>query len=120
GRGLVADAHEREAAIVRRVRHGPKPSPRTAESTTEPAPLRQRRDRDQHDQRSADQNQSGNPAMSHQYPSRSVPSFVPFTDPWVSHSSDARKSRRRFFSHIALCEEHARSTNNFFGVARSA
>src|SRR2546427_7287375 len=55
----------------------------------------------------------------HQYPSRSIPSFVPFTEPCVSHSSDARNNIRWFFSHIALWEEHPRSMNTFWRAPRS-
>src|SRR5579864_3560212 len=48
-----------------------------------------------------------------------MPSCLPCTEPWVSHSSDARNSRRWFFSHMALCEEQARSTKIFLEEPRS-
>src|SRR5580658_6244394 len=49
-----------------------------------------------------------------------MPSGLPSTVPLVSHSADALKSRLWFFSHIALCEEQARSTNTFLGDPRSS
>src|SRR5258705_8284856 len=54
------------------------------------------------------------------YPSFSIPDFMPLTVPCVSHSSDARNSNRWFRSHIALCDEHARSTNTFSAEPASA
>src|SRR5580698_6635570 len=48
-----------------------------------------------------------------------MPSCLPWTVPCVNHSSDALNSSRWFFSHIALCEEQARSTNTFFGEPKS-
>src|SRR6266403_474202 len=44
--------------------------------------------------------------------SRTIDGFH-LTEPRVSHSSDARNSSRWFFSHVALCDEQARSTNTF-------
>src|SRR4051812_15993724 len=49
-----------------------------------------------------------------------MPLFAPPTEPSLSHSSDARNRIVWFISHIALCDEHARSTNTFSGAARSA
>src|SRR5262249_52451609 len=40
--------------------------------------------------------------------------------PSFSHSSEALKSSKWFFSHIALCDEHARSTMTFSFEPRSA
>src|SRR5271157_1451512 len=48
-----------------------------------------------------------------------MPSCLPCTVPCVSHSRDAWKSSKWFFSHMALCEEQARSTNTFLGEPRS-
>ena len=41
------------------------------------------------------------------------PLSIPSTVPSLSHSRDARNSRSRFISHIALCEEQARSRRIF-------
>ena len=59
-------------------------------------------------------------AGSVQYPSFTSPSDIPFTLPSLSHSSEALNSSRWFFSHMALCEEQARSTNTFCFAPRSA
>src|SRR5206468_6379219 len=75
----------------------PKPSPRTAESeaAAEPAPLRERGDRNQRRQRRPEQHACGRTATSHQYPSRTVPSFAPFTDPVVSIAKTSKPARAR-------------------------
>src|ERR1700690_40894 len=48
-----------------------------------------------------------------------MPSGLPLTVVEVSHSSEALNSRRGFFPHMALCEEHARSIKTFFDEPRS-
>src|ERR1700680_822728 len=48
-----------------------------------------------------------------------MPSGLPLTVVEVSHSSEALNSRRWFFFHMALCEEHARSMKPFFDEPRS-
>src|SRR5262249_29439401 len=114
---FVDHAHEREAAVVRHVWIRLEAAiARAAEADVAEAPHLREPRRCEHD-RNRDGSQRARHL--HQYPRRTVPSFAPFTDPAVSHSSDARNSSRRFFSHIALCDEHARSANTFCGAARS-
>src|SRR5579863_10779740 len=59
-------------------------------------------------------NGAGSDLYQSQYPRRCMPSGLPLTVVEVSHSSEALNSSRWFFSHIALCEEHARSMKTFF------
>src|SRR5579863_7918242 len=59
-------------------------------------------------------NGAGSDLYQSQYPRRCMPSGLPLTVVEVSHSSEALNSSRWFFSHIALCEEHAKSMKTFF------
>ena len=119
-RGLVADAHEGEAAVVGdvRLRVEGAAAPHVAAEVAQ-LHLRHRRGRhnDQHD--GADGRTRTRSGLCPSISEPHVPSLVPFTVPCVSHSSEARNSSRRFFSHIALCDEHARSMNIFCGVPMS-
>src|SRR5207302_2173911 len=54
------------------------------------------------------------------YPRRSIPSCFPLTEVCVNHSSVVWNSSKWFRSHMALCEEQAKSTNTFWRDPKSA
>ena len=62
----------------------------------------------------------GAPHEQDQYPIRTMPLFCPLSRPSRSHCTVASKSILRFFSHIALWDEQARSSMTLLSLPRSS